>query len=73
MRIKSLVEEAVNGAGMGSALASELAAVGMLSMARKPLRCKREVTDRFCIKPCCQMQLAHSVFQTLEHIAFLTS
>jgi len=41
MRIKSLVEEATNVAGMGAALASDSAAIGMLSMARKPIRCVR--------------------------------
>lgn len=36
MRIKSLVEEATNVAGMGAALASDSAAIGM---AKKPKRC----------------------------------
>lgn len=41
MRIQSLVEEATNVAGMEAALASDSAAIGMLSMARKPIRCVR--------------------------------
>lgn len=41
MRIKSLVEEATNVAGMGAVLASDSAAIGRLSMARKPIRCVR--------------------------------
>ncbi|KAF7117300.1 hypothetical protein RHSIM_RhsimMtG0006900 (mitochondrion) [Rhododendron simsii] len=61
-RDEDLVEEATNVAGMGAALASDSAAIGMLSMARKPIRCVRsespEVTEGFCVKPCCQMQLA---------------
>lgn len=35
------VEEATNVAGMGAALASDSAAIGILSMARKPIRCVR--------------------------------
>ena len=41
MRIKSIIEEATNGPGMGAAIASDSAAIGMLSMARKPIRCVR--------------------------------
>lgn len=46
MRIKSLVEEATNVAGMGTALASDSATIGMLSMARKPIRCVRSEPNK---------------------------